>query len=112
MIAMDHPVTVSGMTAGAILGGFAIKMLEHILGGMAHHKVAKVIEHASRRFIEGELPHNKSLEGALQRAVGQTARVLAFHLHDPERGRLRDLLENVSDWPNFLHRWLEIAQNN
>ena len=108
---MDHSVGVAGLTAGAFLGQFAFKMFEHVCGGKLHHKVDDVLEHAARRFTEGELPHNRHLEHALYTALGQAARVLAYHLHDPERGPMRDLLSSLAVG-KFLHRFAEIAQNN
>lgn len=109
---MNHAMGVAGITAGAFLGEFAFKMFEHVCGGKLHHKVDHVIELAARRFVDGELPHNGHLERALYTALGQAARVLAYHLHDPKRGPMRDLLQNFSTWPNFLQRFAELAQNN
>jgi tetratricopeptide (TPR) repeat protein len=87
-------------------------MFEHVCGGIAHHKVNEVIERAARRFTRGELPRNHHLEESLYLALGQAARVLAYELHDPERGPLCDLLQSLSSWPQFLVRLCEIAQNN
>src|ERR1019366_2137435 len=108
---MEPATTVAGATAGLFLGEFVFKMFEHVCGGMTHHKVSRVIEHAARRFAEGELPPNHDLEGAIHEALGQTARVLAYQLHDPKRGPMRDLLCNL-EVGNFLHRLAELAQNN
>src|ERR1039458_2508825 len=108
---MVHEATVAGMTAGAFFGNFVFTMFEHVCGGMTHHKVDRVIEHAARRFAEGELPPNHNLEDAIYEALGQTTRLLAYHLHDPERGPMRELLSNLQVG-NFLHRFAELAQNN
>src|ERR1039458_9289805 len=108
---MEPATTVAGATAGLFLGEFVFKMFEHVCGGMTHHKVSRVIEHAARRFAEGELPPNHDLEGAIHKALGQTARVLAYQLHNPKRGPMGDLLSNL-EVGNFLHRFAELAQNN
>src|SRR6516165_4522162 len=109
---MGEPLSIIGMVAGVSLREFVSKMFEHVCGGIAHHKVNEVIERAARRFTRGELPRNHHLEESLYLALGQAARVLAYELHDPERGPLCDLLQSLSSWPQFLVRLCEIAQNN
>lgn len=104
--------TVSAISFGAFLGDFAFKMFEHVCGGISHGKTEKLIEHAAERFAAGSLPHNQHLETSLYHALGHAAQCLAYHLYDPERGRMRDLLENISDWPEFVNRFSEVVQGN
>jgi len=109
---MPELITISTGLALIALGGFAWDLIKNVGGNLAANRFQKIVGQASERFREGKLPEKHDLDLALRRALGQAARLLAYHLYDPQRGPMRDLLANFSTWPDFYLRFIEAASHN
>ncbi len=109
---MNGKISFGAALFGGALGSFVSGAFKAVLDALGMAPFEKAIALAVARSQEGQLPVNHDLDNALRIALGQATRVLAYHLHEPSRKSLGELLQNFSDWPNLVHRLLEIGQNN
>jgi tetratricopeptide (TPR) repeat protein len=109
---MADPQSLGAALSLVALGSFVFDYFRSKAKGAAVDYVDQTLKRVIARCSEGQAIGAEDLDDTLRSALTQATRVLAYHLHDPGRKSLGQLLENFSDWPDLAHRLLEVTQNN